>query len=228
MPASIRSAPRPTSDARAGASPLALGLVDADAGDDAAHPSRSSARRGRAGGRRRGPPRARRHLQGVPRHRRRGHAAQDRHGQGRVGRVLRRPPRRDVRARRRVGLRQDDDRPARHRARPADVGRDPFRRPGHLALPRARAAPLAARPPAHVPGSVRVARPAHARRADRSSEPLNIQQRRLARRPREARRRAARRGRAAHRSRPGSTRTSSRAASASASASPARSRSTRS
>ena len=69
--------------------------------------------------------------QGVPRHRRRRLPAEDRHRQGRLRRLLRRPPRRDVRARGRVGLREDDDRLARHGPPSADLGPDPLRRPGH-------------------------------------------------------------------------------------------------
>ena len=58
--------------------------------------------------------------------------------QGGLRRLVRRPPRRDVRPRRRVGLREDDDRLADRRAPPADVGIDPLRRPGHGDAARAR------------------------------------------------------------------------------------------
>ena len=137
------------------------------------------------------------------------------------------PSRRDVRARRRVGLRQDDDRPARDRS-----GRGPpsgeIRFAGQdIARFRGRALRrCAARPPAHVPGSVRVARPAHARRADRSGAARHPAGR-LARRPRRRASPSCSPRWGCRRSRPGATRTSSRAASGSGSASRARSRSIR-
>ena len=65
--------------------------------------------------------------EGVPGHRGRRHPAEDRHGQGGLGRLVQRPSRRDVRARRRVGLREDDDRLADRGAASGDRGLDPLR-----------------------------------------------------------------------------------------------------
>ena len=67
---------------------------------------------------------------------------------------------RDAGARRRVGLRQDDDRPDGDAHGRADGRRDPLPRPGARRPRAARAAPDAARHADHLPGSVRVARPA--------------------------------------------------------------------
>ena len=126
MPASTRSTPR--RQRSRGAIAPELGLVDADASDAARHPLGRARRRGE----RRACCSQLDHLvQGVPGHRGRRPPAEDRDGQGRLGRLVRRPPRRDVRARRRVGLRQDDDRlarrgaaPGRRRARSGSTGED--------------------------------------------------------------------------------------------------------
>ena len=133
----------------------------------------------------------------------------------------------NVRARRRVGQRQDDDRPLHSAADRADVGRGAVRRrrrAGVLAQP---AAPGAARHADRLSGSVLVAQPAHARRRHRRG---------AAHHPPHRRSKAERRARVAElfelvgldadRSWR-ATRTSSAADSGSASASRARSRSTR-
>ena len=194
---------------------------------DHRHRARAGRARRRAGRERRRAALAPERRQGVPRHRRCRLPTEDRHRQGRLRRLLRRSPRRDVRARRRVGLREDDDRLARRGAPAADLGPDPLRRPGHGDAPRRRPAPGQTRLAADVPGPVRVARPAHARRpvdqgaARRSSRSAAAPSGRSASRTSSTRS-------ACHRSRRASTRTSSPAASASGSASRARWRSTRS
>ena len=136
----------------------------------------------------------------------------------------RRPPRRDARHRRRVGLRQVDARRLHPAPDRADGRRGPLRRRRISLALRRRAAPQAARDADHLPGSVLVAEPAHARRRHRRrglGDP----------RPRPRRRSD---GAASSSCSPRSasaptpttaTRTSSAAASASASASRARSRS---
>ena len=135
--------------------------------------------------------------------------------------------RRDARGRRRVRLRQVDDGALRHA--PAR----PDRRQGHLRRPRHHA-PLArgdaavpARDDDGLPGPVRVAQPAQARRLHRRRGPRRCTS--SAPTPRSsAACRSCSRSSASTRSTTTASRTSSRAASASASASPARSRSTRS
>ena len=67
----------------------------------------------------RGAARARPSREGVPGDGRRRDPAEPRNRQGGLRRLVQRAPRRDVRARRRVGLREDDDRLADHRAAPA-------------------------------------------------------------------------------------------------------------
>ena len=134
---------------------------------------------------------------------------------------------RDARARRRVGLRQVDARPHAPAALRADRRHDHVRRRRRHAHVAARAAAAAPQDADDLPGSVRVAQPAHDdRRGDR----------RAARDPRaravEGRARGARAASCSRRSasaptRRRATRTSSPAASGSASASRARSRSSR-
>ena len=65
--------------------------------------------------------------QGVPGDGRRPHPPPDRHGQGGVRRLVRHPPGRDLRAGRRVGLRQDDRGPAPGGARATGLGNHPIR-----------------------------------------------------------------------------------------------------
>ena len=86
--------------------------------------------------------------------------AQHRRGARGRGRHAERPPRRDARHRRRVGLRQVDDRAADAQADRADRGHDPLRGPRHHEPQRARDAPGAARDADDLPGSVLVAQPA--------------------------------------------------------------------
>ena len=66
-------------------------------------------------------------VEGVPGHLRGHHPAQGRDHQGGRGRLVLRAPRRDLRARRRVRLRQDDARSARRRPGAADLGRGALR-----------------------------------------------------------------------------------------------------
>ena len=143
----------------------------------------------------RGPAPGRSPGEGVPGHLGRRPAAEGRQREGGLGRLVQRAARRDVRSRRRVGLRQDDDRLADRGAPPCDRRVDPVRGRGRDEAAQVRAAATAPRSAAHVPGSVRVARPAHARRPDRS---------RAARRPghRVARGAERARGRAARGGRP--------------------------
>ena len=104
--------------------------------------------------------------------------------------------RRDARHRRRIGLGQDD---ARHgAARPAaDLGRDDrARRPAHRRRRARRAAGDEQARPGRVPGSLRVAQPAHDGRADRRRRAGAASRRPVEGRARRADRRDARRGRA--------------------------------
>ena len=80
--------------------------------------------------------------------------------------------RRAGRARRRVGLRQDDDCAGRAQARRSRVRRDSLRGPRHRPARPARAPPAPARDPDRLPGPVRVARPApSSARCDRRAAP---------------------------------------------------------
>ena len=146
--------------------------------------------------------------------------------QGRRRRHLRRPPRRDARARRRVGLRQEHHRPGDDPAARAD-GRDrPIRRRRPRQAARARRAAPDAPPDAdHLPGPVRLARSADDGRLRSIAEPLETHDLAEGDAKRRAHRRPASPRRARSRSTSGAIRTSSRAASDSASASPGRSRS---
>ena len=144
------------------------------------------------------------------------------------GVIVRAPPRRDARARRRVGLRQEHDGPghrpaatSRRRARSSSTARTSRR---------SRASELQHAPPPvpdDLPGPVLAPEPADdGRRRSSASRSTSTASGRKARAPR-AGPRAARDGRAQPGLRASATRTSSRAASGSASASPGRSRSTR-
>ena len=81
-------------------------------------------------------------------------------------RLARRSERRDARRRRRVRLREVDARPAARAAARADVGDGALRRQRHHDAVAAAAAPVPARDADDLPGPVRVAEPAQARRAD--------------------------------------------------------------
>ena len=82
-------------------------------------------------------------------------------------RLARGAARRDARRRRRVGLRQVDPRPAARPAARADERHGPVRRDGHHDALAVGAAAVPARDADDLPGPVRVAEPAQARRADR-------------------------------------------------------------
>ena len=84
-------------------------------------------------------------------------------------RLARGPARRDARHRRRVGLRQVDARPAPGAAARADQRHDPVRRRRHHVALAARAAAVPPRDADDLPGPVRVAQPAQARRARSSA-----------------------------------------------------------
>ncbi len=137
--------------------------------------------------------------------------------EGRGRRVALDPRRPDTRARRGVGLREDDGGEERSAALPAEFGRGAVRRHGTDAPERRTAPRTPGGLPDRVPGSVRVPQPAHARA--RHSDGGNERARRA--------RVAARHARPASsscsttwacpRTRNGATRTSSRGASASAS-----------
>ena len=83
------------------------------------------------------------------------------------------PPRRDARARRRVGLRQDHRRPAAAAADRADGRPDPVRRHGHHEPQGRGAQALPAADADHLPGPVRVARPADADRRQHRRGPAH-------------------------------------------------------
>ena len=95
----------------------------------------------------------------VRRLRRGGAAALGRHSQGRVGRLVFRPPGGDLWARGRVGLRQDDDRAASGGARAPDKRCGQLRGRGDIGAQGGQAAPTPAGAAAHVPGPLRLARP---------------------------------------------------------------------
>ena len=95
-------------------------------------------------------------------------------GPGGRRRQLRHPARRDARPRRRVGLRQDDGRPAAAAPDRADRGHDPLRR--RRTSRRFAGAALKPYPAAdadHLPGPVRVARSAHADRRQHRRGPAD-------------------------------------------------------
>ena len=101
-------------------------------------------------------------------------------------------------------------------------GRDPFRRPGHLAARPRAMRPLRRAAAARLPGPLRLAVAAHDRRRRSSPKGCCVHEPSLSpARARPARRRGAARGRRSIRPRATATRTSSPAASASASPSPA-------
>src|SRR5439155_481486 len=81
------------------------------------------------------------------------------------------PPRRDPRARRRVGLRQDDDRPVHHPARAADERADRLRGARPHDPRRGRAAAGAPQDAGDLPGPVQLAQPADDGRADHRRAP---------------------------------------------------------
>ena len=86
--------------------------------------------------------------------------ARHRHGPGRRRRELRDPPRRDARAGRRVGLRQDDRRAAAPAPDRADGGLDPVRRRRAHGAQGRRAQAVPPPDADHLPGPVRQPRPA--------------------------------------------------------------------
>ena len=135
--------------------------------------------------------------------------------------------RRDARPRRRVRLRQVHPRPLDPAADRADRGHDLLRRHGHHRLSRAPDARGPPRDADRLPGPVRVAEPAHDRRA-RSSPSRSGSTASTTGEAGASASRSCCAPSASRRSTPTASRTSSRAASGSASASPARSRSTRS
>ena len=136
------------------------------------------------------------------------------------------PEGRDPRARRGVGLRQDDDRPGRREADPPDRRPDRLRRRGRLRpLGHAAAARLPAARPADLPGPVRDAEPeAHDRRVRRGAADRQPPRPIAARSRRDGRSRPSRRrGSGRPPTSPAATRTSCPAASGSGSSSRARS-----
>ena len=84
---------------------------------------------------------------------------------------LRHPPGRDLRAGRRVGLRQDHRGPAGGRPGAAHGRIDPLRRASRCPRSVGAAAPHPAGPAAHVPGPLRLARPPHAGGLDHPRAP---------------------------------------------------------
>ena len=143
-------------------------------------------------------------------------------GQGRRRRDLRRPPRRDARPGRRVGLRQEHDRPGDDPAARRDQRDGPVRRRRPRVAEDRRAAPDAPPDADHLPGPVRLARPADDGR--RRSSPSRSRPTTWPRaRPRTSGSPTCSGWSASTRSTSSATRTSSPAGSASASASPARS-----
>ncbi len=126
-------------------------------------------------------------------------------------------PRRDARPRRRIRLRQVDDRTLRAAPDRADRRRSHLRRPGCAQARRQRSAGDAAEHAAGVPGSVRLAQSAHDGRCDPRRGLHHPQPRLLAEGARGARRRSPGQGRAQGRAHARATRTNSPAASASAS-----------
>ena len=117
--------------------------------------------RARSGGRG-----ARRPLPGAARARGRAAAPAAAARARRLGSLVRGRARRDGGARRRVGLRQDDDGAGGAAARRVRQRRRPLRRDRRHRSRRARAAAAAAADADHLPGSIRVARPALPRRDD--------------------------------------------------------------
>ena len=103
-------------------------------------------------------------------------------------RQLRDPPRRDARPRRRVGLRQDDDRALHPAAGAADERADPLRGEGADHARRRRAPRRAAPDAGHLPGPVQLAEPADDRGADHRRAARRARHRPGAARARDARR----------------------------------------